>query len=255
MLVSLVALSAPSFAQTFLDPLTMPMGPSATAILADGSTIQGEPKIKAKGIGNIKKVKMKLADGSKRKLGAADIQEFRLVPGGLAKALGAMNTMSSINEMSKTDAGEVMKRDEAVFTSGLLPNGKPALMQLLNPGFEATMQVFPDPAGRETSGVGIGGVSITGGLAKSYLVLKEGQDKAVLVKKQQYDELWDSLYSDCPAMTRPAKPEFETMPADVATHAKSCGPNATKPASTEPVATGPAPEGSPVVVEGATETP
>lgn len=255
MFLSLFLLSGPASAQTFLDPLTVPMGPSATATLTDGSTIEGEPTIWIKGVGNIKKIKMKLADGSKRKLGAADVTEFRLVPGGLAKAMGAMNAMSSITEMAKTNAGEVLSREEAVFTSGLLPNGKPALMQLLNPGFESTMQVFPDPAGRETTSVSVGGVGVAGGSAKSYLVLKEGQTQAVLVKKSQYDNLWDSLYSECSAMTRPAKPDFATMATDVATHAKSCGsaaaPTQAEPAA-EPIATAPSEE---VPVAPTPETP
>lgn len=232
-LSSLLAASVPARAQTFLDPLTMAMGPLGTATLPDGTEVQGEPRITIKGMGNIKKLTLKTATGEKVSLGAADVATFTLVPGGLAKAMGAMNAMSSIQEASHTDAGEVMNRAEAVYVSGLLPNGKPALLQLLNPGFDATIQVFPDPAGRETATVGFGGVPVAGGSAKAYLVRKVGQPSAVLVKRGAYDELWDSLFADCPALQRPAEPDFAAMAADVAAHARACGPT---PPDTEPVA-------------------
>jgi hypothetical protein len=232
----LLSLAVPGFAQSFLDPLPMPMGPSGTAILTDGTTVQGEPKCTPKGIGNIKKLQIELADGTKRKLAPGDVTEFRLIPGGLAKAMGAANAMSSISEMAKTNVGETIDRSEAVFVFGVMPNGKPALMQLLNPGFDATIQVFADPAGRETTQVSVGGIGVAGGAVKSYLVAKKGDPQTVLVKKGQYDQLWDSIYGDCSSMTRPEKPDFATMAADVSKHASSCGPAAAKAA---PVAAAP----------------
>lgn len=75
MLVSLLLAAAPAEAQDFLAPLTAPMGPSATAVLADGSTVEGKPKVIPKGMGNIKKVTLKLEGGGKKKLTAADVTE------------------------------------------------------------------------------------------------------------------------------------------------------------------------------------
>jgi hypothetical protein len=228
-LLSLLAntlLATPAAAQAFLDPLTMPMGPTATAVLVDGTTVTGKPKVIPKGIGNIKKLTLKLEDGGKEKLTPKDVTELRLVPGGLAKGMAAMNAMSSISEMAKTNAGEAISREEVLYVTGTLPNGKPALLQLLNPGFEETIHVYPDPAGRETAKVGVGGMTVTGGAVKSYLVGRASGGETVLVKRQQYDKLWDELYGDCPAMAKPAEVHFDTMAADVAAHAKACGPNA-----------------------------
>lgn len=245
----LVALAAPGFAQSFLDPLPVPMGPSGTATLTDGTEVEGEPRVWVKGVGNIKKLRLKLPDGSKIKLTPTQVTEFRLVPGGMSRMMGAANAMSSISEIAKTNPGDAMARGEAVFFPGTLPNGKPALLQLLNPGFDGTLQVFADPAGRETTQVSVGGVGVAGGAVKSYLVLKKGETQTVLVKKGQYEELWDTLYGGCAAMSRPAEPDFAVMASDVTRHARSCGV-----AKAEPVAAAPV-EAAPVEVPAAEPAP
>ncbi|MCA9493456.1 MAG: hypothetical protein KC621_26175 [Myxococcales bacterium] len=84
------------------------------------------------------------------------------------------------------------------------------------------MWVVPDPAGRETSGVSVGGVQMTGGLLKSYLVLRRGQTQAVLVKKGTYDKQWDELFGDCAALARPSSLDFDHLAADVAAYGEAC---------------------------------
>jgi hypothetical protein len=74
------------------------------------------------------------------------------------------------------------------------------LMQLLNPGFDSKLKVFADPnPNRETSGIGIAGVKLTGGIDKSYLFVQNSQ-KAILVKKGSYKKNFEELYKNCPAM-------------------------------------------------------
>ncbi|MBX2800693.1 MAG: hypothetical protein KTR31_23635 [Myxococcales bacterium] len=223
MIVSLFLL-APAQAQQFMDPLTAPTGPTATAILTDGSTIEGKPNAKMKGMGNIKKLKLKKADGTKVKLAPGDLQELQLTPGGLAKAASAGARMGSISSIAKSNIGASWDREYVVYLPGTLPNGKPALLQILNPHFSTTIEVFPDPAGRETGGVAVGGVAVTGGVLKSYLVRKAGEEQTMLVKKGKYDNLWDTLFADCPDVEKPEKPKWGEMAATVYAHAAACGP-------------------------------
>ncbi|MEZ4320089.1 MAG: hypothetical protein R3F61_21445 [Myxococcota bacterium] len=207
-----------AWAQSFESPIKSLMGPEGIAVLADGSEVTGNPLIIPKGVGNIKKLTLKLEDGTKMKLGPADLQSFALKPNKLAKMSSAGGSIVAMSNNS-----DVWSKDYAFFVPAKLPNGKPAILQHLNRGFDSTMHIFADPAGRETSGVGVGGVQISGGMLKSYLVWKKGAEASVLVKKGTYDKQWDALYGDCAAMTKPEKPEFDDFAAHVSEHAQKCG--------------------------------
>lgn len=220
MLVAMLTLSA--HAQNLLDPLPVVGSKEATVELTDGTTLTGDPKIAMSGMGNVKKVTLALPDGTKRELEPTEVVRMVLVPDGASRLAGAANAMSSVSELSHTNHQETMGRDEAVFVAGFRPDGKAALLQVLNPGFDQAMWVVPDPAGRETSGVSVGGVQMSGGILKSYLVLRRGQTQAVLVKKGSYEEQWDQLFGDCAALQRPASIDFDHLAADVAAHAQAC---------------------------------
>ncbi len=47
-------------------------------------------------------------------------------------------------------------------------------MQLVNPRFSKVISVYSDPFAKETSSIGIGGLKLAGGIAKSYY-LKKGE--------------------------------------------------------------------------------
>ena len=172
--IVLSLLSNPASAGSFLTPLAAPTGPTATATLTDGSTVTGKPNAKVKGAGNIKSIKIKSAEG-KWKLAPGDVQRLELTPGKLAQLATASAGMGSVSEMLQQDAGEALDRSLAVYLPGNLPNGKVALLQLLNPGMDELIQVFPDPKGKETGGISVGGVQATGGVLKTYLVRKTGE--------------------------------------------------------------------------------
>ncbi len=74
------------------------------------------------------------------------------------------------------------------------------LMQLLNPTFCNGIKVYHDPRAKETASVGVGGVTLAGGDAKSYYI-KKGDAPAVKVEKKNYkDEYFSSLFGDCDAV-------------------------------------------------------
>ena len=213
--------AAPEDAGTpaFESPIQTLMGPEGIAVLADGTELKGKPTvIVPKGIGNIKKLTLKTEDGVKHKLTAADVQGFALKPNKMAKLA---SSGGSIRAMSARK--DVFGKDYAYFVPAKLPNGKLALLQHLNRGFDTTIQIFADPAGRETGGVSVGGVKMTGGMLKSYLVLKQGADASMLVKKGNYDKLWGDIFGDCDAMQKPEKAEFQDFAAHVFMHAQKCG--------------------------------
>jgi hypothetical protein len=72
-------------------------------------------------------------------------------------------------------------------------------MQILNPGFDKKIKVYADPQAKETRGLALGGVRLTGGEDKSYLLVKDGA-KSVKVKKKSYRDNFQELYVTCPKM-------------------------------------------------------
>jgi hypothetical protein len=165
---------------------------------------------------------MKLDDGSKVTLSLEALREFYLVPNGFSRVLATANAMDSVSEMDKTTGARSLAPNEVLFVTGQQPNGKIRLMQLLNPGFDATLQVLPDPAGRETAGLSVGGLAVTGGVSRSYLVLRRGETAAFLVKKGSYDKQWTEIFGACAGFETPSSLDWDQFADQVARHAESC---------------------------------
>lgn len=234
-----IFLAAANAQVAFDTAIDSPSGPEGVAILKDGSELKGKPLVVPKGRGNLKMVTIKMEDKTKHKLGPDDIQSFMLKPNKLTKMA---NTKTSITAMA-SGANQSNYREYIHYIPANLPNGKPAIMQHLNRGFDDTIKIFADPKGRETAGVGVGGVQISGGLDKAYLVLKKGAPNTFIVKKGSYDKQWEEIFGDCPAMQKPEKADFKDFPGHVKMHMDKCG---TAPAKTE-AAVKPPPKDAPPV--------
>ena len=226
-LATLLMMNPAAEAKRLLDPIIVAAGPEVVAVLNDGTTVKGKPKIWAEGFGNIKKLNIKPFDGGKKvKLKAEDVAELRLWPSDAALLASAAATQGSISESLRTNADEVVDREEALYLQGQLPNGKTALLQLLNPGFDQTIQVFPDPKGKETSGVKVAGVQATGGVLKTYLFRKAGETQTMLVKKGKYDNMFTEIYGGCDRMAAPPKIKWSQVGDHIEVHGNMCGPDA-----------------------------
>ncbi|MEM6265686.1 MAG: hypothetical protein AAGI38_24500, partial [Bacteroidota bacterium] len=70
------------------------------------------------------------------------------------------------------------------------------MLQLVNPSFSSTMKVYHDPFAKETTGIGVAGVTAAGGLEKSYYVFKKGNDSAFRVMKKYYGDQFKELFGD-----------------------------------------------------------
>ena len=107
--------------------------------------------------------------GENEKIMAADIQSMRLAPSALGKFAAFSESSSSIKEMQNKDATSALKRDYVYFEQAILSKkGVPVLLQVVNPGFDSKIKVYDDPRARETAGLGVAGVQVTGGLLASY---------------------------------------------------------------------------------------
>ena len=195
--------------------------------LLDGSIVEGKVSMAVIISGKLSSVTLKDAAGEKHKHKTATIKRLYVKMGFLAKMDAASEASSSVSEMFKTDFNEIINRDYIIYEQALIPKKKDKyrLLQLVNPGFDRAIKVYDDPTGDETNGVGLGGVQLTGGKEKSYLVVVNGA-KSIKVKKGKYKKLFPEIFGDCPELVeimRDSKIKFWEMSSHVFAYDQLCG--------------------------------
>lgn len=171
--------------------------------MADGSEVNGKLTGATMINGYLDRFTIKNEAGEKLKLEPEDVVRLSVKASALAKISMASTSTSSIKEISNRDFNEISNREFIIFETAMRHNksGKIRLMQLLNPGFDAKIKVFADPNAQKTMGLSVGGMKLTGGEDKSYLLVRS-EEKAILVKKGSYRKQFEEIYKDCPAMLK-----------------------------------------------------
>lgn len=88
------------------------------------------------------------------------------------------------------------------------------MLQVMNPTFSGRITVYNDPYAKETASIGVGGMTLAGGLDKSYYIKKSGEDITRRIKKKEYKKDMGELFSECPDVLKkygvdPSWGEFE----------------------------------------------
>jgi small nuclear ribonucleoprotein (snRNP)-like protein len=215
--------STTSFSQGFIaavsaDDIGVILNNPVTIVLQNGDTLSG--KLTSASLINsyLKNVTLKSADGSKRKLEAAEMKTMKVKVSEMAKMAMMNESANSIFRTTKTDFNSIVSREYIFFEQALraTKKDKPAMMQLLNPGFDHAIKVYADPNANETGGLQMEEITITGGADKSYLFVKN-KEKVVIVKKGSYKKNFDELYADCPEMLKAFEGD-KTKFKDIAGH-------------------------------------
>lgn len=199
--ISLSCVSQGFVTEVESDELSVLFGNPCVATLATGEEVTGKLSGGSGVNGYLSTVIIKKDDGTKVKLKPEDISRLSIKASKLAKLAMIAESTSSIKELTNTNFDEIVNREYIIFETAMRSNkaGKLRLMQLLNPGFDSQIKVFADPNAKETKGIGVGGIKLTGGVDKSYLFV-QNDEKAVLVKKGKYKNSFDELYEKCPKM-------------------------------------------------------
>ena len=146
----------------------------------------------------------KASDGKKVKLSPEDIQHMYVPPSALAKFA---QKMDALHDVTKIRDGEL---DEGHLDDGYLymesscnvqvkkKKTQYCMLQLMNPTFSKKIQVYNDPLAGESASIGIGNMTLAGGLAKSYYIKKTGEDLARRMKKKEYKKDMELLFPECP---------------------------------------------------------
>lgn len=204
--ILLICLSGAAFTQGFItaleaDDMAVINGKECAVKLVSGEEVSGKFLGGTLINGYLSNFNIRLENGEKAKFKPEDVARLSVKASKLAKLAMMTESASSIKEMTNTNFDEIVNREYIVFETAMRHNkaGKIRLMQLLNPGFDSQIKVFADPNAKETMGIGVGGVKLTGGADKSYLFV-QNDEKAVLVKKGSYKKNFDELYGNCPSM-------------------------------------------------------
>lgn len=195
--------SLASYAQDFLDgSFTFSSNKESYITLKDGQEIVGFIDDIDRKKGLIEEITIKDMDKKKIKLKPEDVKHMYIAPSGfdkLGKGVNVMNNMTKWDEDKSAHAAHI--KDGYVFfesTEVMIKKEKMTLlMQLVNPGFARGIKVYFDPRASESASLGIGGITVAGGGAKSYY-FKKGDKIAFKMEKKNYDDEFENLYGDCP---------------------------------------------------------
>mgnify|MGYP006921589260 CR=1 FL=1 len=214
-------------AQAFISGVSE-LHPSKDCIveLTDGSEMKAGMSSAVIINGFLKTVTLKDENGVKTKLKADEIRRLKVKADALAKLDMMAESTSSVKELIKTDYNDIIDREYIIYEQALLPKKKDKyrLLQLLNPGFDHRIKVYQDPDAKETMGLSLGDVQLTGGEDKSYLVVKDGA-KSVVVKKNKYKKDFPELFGDCSIgeIIDSGKVKFKNFAAHVFVYDQICG--------------------------------
>lgn len=213
------------FSQTFM-PAFNPAGGwlKGMVVKVNGDTIHGTFTL-IYHAENIKSVTIKDDQDVKQKFTEEDIRNV-LIEFKDSDKLNSALSANSIKELSQTNFNQVFNAEYYLWERAITPKkGKLEILQLVNPGFDKKMKVYRNPRSGETGGIGIAGIQLTGGIEKSYFIVKAGEEVAVEVSKGDYKKQYFQIFKGCPAHEKALegkKPDWDDLPLHVFTYDQLC---------------------------------
>jgi len=173
--------------------------------------------------GRLRSFSFKTEDGVKHKLKAEQVKEVKAKLTKVAKAATISdNASKSIQSAVTTDYAGIVAENLVRFNSVEYnkKKGKKVLLQLINWGFDQKLKVYPDP-NSESGITSVNGTAVTGGLIKSYFIIKG--DETFIVDKKSYKKLYSTIYSDCSEMDVDSKSiSIKNLLQDILKYNSSC---------------------------------
>lgn len=147
------------------------------------------------------------SSGKKVKLNPEDISHMYIAPSGLAKLDQAMDAMTDVTKMVDGDLDSGHLDDGYMYMESSNVQVKKnktqyCMVQLMNPTFSGGVKVYNDPWSSESASVGIGGLTVAGGLEKSYYIKQKGEDLARRISKKEYKKEMEEIFTSCDAVVR-----------------------------------------------------
>lgn len=172
--------------------------------MADGTEYTVYIKSFKRKKGLIDQIKMESVNGGKKvKVDPENISHMYIAPSALGKLSQKMEALSSLSriqdgELSSKYLDEGYMYMESSEVQIKKKKTQHCMLQLMNPTFSGEIKVYNDPFAGETTSIGVGGMKLAGGLAKSYYIKKKGEDIAKRMKKKEYKKNMTEIFSECP---------------------------------------------------------
>ncbi|MDG1333269.1 MAG: hypothetical protein P8P74_13120 [Crocinitomicaceae bacterium] len=202
---AVLSLSLSATAQSFSVPLDgFSKKKTSYLHMEDGTVSEGLLGGFKRAKGQIETVKMKSESGGKIKIDPVKIKFMYIPPSALGKLSAANDRAGNLKKwdapsnMDSTLMGKGYVYFEKMTTQIKKKKTEDLMLQMLNTSFSSKIKVFYDPFAKETIGLEVGGVTVAGGLDKSYYVQKVGStDPAYKLEKKNYKEQFSVLFGDC----------------------------------------------------------
>jgi len=146
---------------------------------------------------------IKVSDGKKVKINPEDIDHMYIPPSGLAKLSQTVQAATNLTRIQDGELSSEHLDDGYLYMESSQVQVKKnkvqyCMLQVVNPTFSKKIKVYNDPFAKQSMGVGVGGMTLAGGLDKSYYIKKDGEEIAQRIKKAEYKKDMDELFSECP---------------------------------------------------------
>lgn len=164
---------------------------------------------------------MKIIDekGDKVKINPEEISHMYVPPSGMAKLNQWVDAATDVNKIVDNELSSEHLSDGYLYMESCEVQVKKSktqycMVQLMNPTFSKKVKVYNDPYSGETAGVGVGGMNVAGGLAKSYYIKVGDNEVARRIKKKEYKKDMETIFTECKDVVKkygadPSWSEFE----------------------------------------------
>lgn len=193
--------------------------------LKDGTEIKGTAKI---GMKKMQIASVTVDDGAKKRTFAAkDIKYMYLPPSGLDKLAKAQSFLKDAQKWNNEKLNSDFLNQGYVYFENtdvkIKKKTYTMMMQLLNPDFSKSVKVYNDPKAKETASLGVAGVNVAGGNAKSYYVKKEGEPIAYLLTKNDYKKEFSLFWKGCDDLKKVASnAQWTDLPKHIIIYTENC---------------------------------
>ncbi len=169
--------------------------------------------------GLIDEIKILDLEGNKVKISPEDISHMYLPPSAAQKLGNALDFADNATQWDNSDLDKELLGEKLVYFEKTKMKVKKKVVtvmaQVLNVTYCKQIRVYADPYAKETMGASVGGVTVAGGLDKSYYIKKAGEDTGYKLEKKNYTEEFKLIFSEAPKLTEtygdaPKWKEFET---------------------------------------------
>ncbi|WP_299459191.1 hypothetical protein [uncultured Microscilla sp.] len=227
LITALLVVTANTYAQKLTIPTYSFSGEKLSYInLKDGSKIEAKISKLYRKKGQIRAVKIKDANGNKRKIEAADIKNMYLAPSGFDKFNKFNSFMNDATQWRDNDLDKDILKQGFVYLEQtevqIKKKKRTLIMQVLNPTFCGKIRIFHNPFAGKSMGLGVAGINVVGGKDTSYYI-KKGDAVAYKIKKKNYKKEFKVLFADCEEVKKQfPKIKWNELPKHVFTFDKHC---------------------------------